>query len=572
MEAGRLNTITLRAGAAPDAPPRLVEVGPVTVVVGPNNGGKSTLLRDLAEFASHAARVFDPNFPNSFRAWPGGSVVGAASVGLPEGVSEVAAFLEAQAAHSPAMRGTMFSVTGGAAQLPPMPDDFSALFERGEAPLVGLMLLSRYVLSLGGRQRFALAQAQESGPLNDFPTSHWMAIERDRRLYEAVDEMISSAFDRHLALQTFNRAQLTPALGNSQVPEGLWQSTSQEALELQAQSQPLTELSDGVQVFCGLAAAVVTLPYLLLLIDEPEAFLHPTLSRRLGADLARITRMRDARMVAATHSVDFLLGCIDEVPETTVLRVGFGRGVASSHVIDAAEVARLGRDPLLRSTNALRALFAETAVVCEADSDRAFYEEINRRLLSTPGFSGAKDAEFINAQNWQTTAKIAAPLRAAGVPTAVVLDLDTLARDDTWSSLIEMACLSDADKNRLLGARASAGAAIKAAGSVDSDGPLIAKVRGLSGIEDDSARGTVQGAIDSLATIGIFVVDVGELERWLPQFRCTNKQTWVTDMFGCLGAASEATYVPPANADVWAFVGRIAHWLNDAHRAGMPQH
>lgn len=68
--------------------------------------------------------------------------------------------------------------------------------------------------------------------------------------------------------------------------------------------------------------------------------------------------------------------------------------------------------------------------MCEGDSDRAFYDEINRRLLRNG--QGSDDAIFLNARNWQTTTVIAEPLRRAGVPAAVVLDLDALLSDESW--------------------------------------------------------------------------------------------------------------------------------------------
>jgi hypothetical protein len=40
------------------------------------------------------------------------------------------------------------------------------------------------------------------------------------------------------------------------------------------------------------------------------------------------------------------------------------------------------RDPLLRSVGVLGALFYNGAVICEADADRALYQELNERLLA----------------------------------------------------------------------------------------------------------------------------------------------------------------------------------------------
>ena len=74
-------------------------------------------------------------------------------------------------------------------------------------------------------------------------------------------------------------------------------------------------------------------------------------------------------------------------------------------------------------------------MVCEADADRAFYEEINRRLTAS-GLGHVKDALFLNAVNKQTIRRIVKPLRQMGVPAVAVVDLDILKKDG-FNTLLE---------------------------------------------------------------------------------------------------------------------------------------
>lgn len=543
-----------------------MEVGPVTILVGPNNGGKSTALADLLQFAGHGG-----NQP--YQVWPGGKVISEAEVEGLDSVDEVTSFL-ADRTHS--VTDHHVELRAFSLQSPPGPGSGTIALGRPEidpantsGAIVAHRLLQHYTISLNGRQRFELASGRQSGALNGPPTSHWMAVERDDAIYAEVDAMVSAAFGQHLVMQTFQPPQIEPALSEASLSAEHRHSTSDDAINQQLAATPILQLSDGVQVFCGMIAAVAALPHLLLLVDEPEAFLHPTLCRRLGADLARIARERDARLVAATHSSDFLLGCLEEVPDTTVLRLDYRGGTATSFALEATKVAQLSRDPLLRSANALRALFARSAVVCEADADRAFYEEINRRLSEADGRHGATDAVFLNAQNWQTTVRISGPLRAAGVPAAVVVDLDTLVVDEPWAGFVAMGDPVPADRDRVLNARAAARDAINECGRAVPDAPLKVKSDGLDALTDEQ-RKVVDAAIAELESIGIFPVAVGELEGWLAQLGCTNKQTWVTDMLQRLGAPGDAAYVTPGPNDVWGFVERVAAWLEDPNRSGMP--
>jgi hypothetical protein len=563
----RIGEIKLRFGARPESGPTTVELGPVTVLVGPNNGGKSRTLGDLQEYAGRGNQSPMPG-------WDAGLIVETVSMDYPASLDESLDFLasrtEKRDEHQVQIRTFPFAIVGGGRDDGRLELLLSDLDPTQSSPeKVGAKLLGPHAIALNGRDRFNLAGGSQTGALDAPPTTHWMAIERDPAIYAQVNSMIHAAFERHLVIQTFRPPQLEPALSAEPVPENLRQSTNDDAVQFQKQATSLQEFSDGVKVYCGMVAALATVPHLLLLIDEPEAFLHPTLSRRLGANLARLARERDARMVCATHSSDFLLGCLSEVPQTTVIRLDYRRETPAAHLLHSNEVEKLSRDPLLRSADALDALFARSAVVCEADSDRAFYEEINRRLLETEGRTGALDPVFLNAQNWQTTLSLASPLRQAGVPAAVVLDLDTLAEDDIWPELVAMGKPSNEERDQILTARAAARDAIDECGRPAPGAPLRVKIDGLGALSEEQ-KATVDIAIEELARIGVFAVDVGELENWLPQLGCTNKQRWLTDMLTRLGAPDDGNYVPPGTGDVWAFVEQIARWLEDPARPGMP--
>ena len=60
------------------------------------------------------------------------------------------------------------------------------------------------------------------------------------------------------------------------------------------------------------------------------------------------------------------------------------------------------RNPLLRSTGVLNGLFYEFVVVTEADADRAFYQEMNERLLRFKPEWGIPNCLFLNAHGKHT--------------------------------------------------------------------------------------------------------------------------------------------------------------------------
>lgn len=144
---------------------------------------------------------------------------------------------------------------------------------------------------------------------------------------------------------------------------------------------PLEAQGDGIQTFTGLTAAVLSTDFRVLLIDEPEAFLHPPLARKLGLTLTELSADRDIQIFTATHSPDFLMGCFEAGTPVNVLRLTYDKEVATAHLLSPERLRDVTQDPLLRSSNVMSALFYKGAIVTEADTDRAFYQEINERLL-----------------------------------------------------------------------------------------------------------------------------------------------------------------------------------------------
>mgnify|MGYP003676154160 CR=1 FL=1 len=340
------------------------------------------------------------------------------------------------------------------------------------------------------------------------------------------------------------------------------QGLDQVARDFHKAAPLVSDLGDGVRTSVGLVSAVMSLPHRILLIDEPEAFLHPTLARRVGKVLASTARERNASLIVATHSSDFLMGCIQSAPDLRIVRLTYFKGQPTARTVEPTEITSLMQNPLLRSTNALRALFHRGVVISEADADRAFYEEINTRLLEDA--RGIEGGLFLNAQNWQTVPKIAFPLRKLGIPASAVLDFDVLRADslgDLWNLITAQ------DKNPLQSKFGQLKPIIQAIPKEDL------KANGIAAIPDAN-RPAVQSFLDSLAEHGVFIVPVGELECWLNALgvdKTNNKPLWLINMFQRLGDdPGAAAYVRAGAEDVWSFIEKIEQWIENPNRKGIP--
>jgi hypothetical protein len=214
----------------------------------------------------------------------------------------------------------------------------------------------------------------------------------------------------------------------------------------------------------------------------------------------------------------------------------------------------------------LSGLFYEFVVVAEADSDRAFYQEINERLLRLGPGSGIPNCLFINAQNKQTVQTIIRPLRELGIPTACIVDIDVLKEGGTvWTSLLTSAFVPPITHQSLSDLRG------KIKTRLELNGRDMKREGGIE-LLNDADKEAANNLLDQLRDYGIFVVRRGEVESWLVQLGASGHgPDWLIKIFERMGEDPEAAgYLAPSSDDVWSFLGEIKQWLTNANRRGVP--
>ena len=162
----------------------------------------------------------------------------------------------------------------------------------------------------------------------------------------------------------------------------------------------------------------------ILLLDEPEAFLHPPQARLLGAIIAK-EKSTTAQLFAATHSPDVLQGLISVAPEhLKVLRLQRDGNVNRVKELDKGLIQEISSDPLMQYSSVLSGVFHERVVICEADTDCMFYSS----LLNLPEVRGEQhpDVLFVHSNGKHRMASLAKALVSLDVPVQVVADLDVL--------------------------------------------------------------------------------------------------------------------------------------------------
>jgi predicted ATPase len=231
-----------------------------------------------------------------------------------------------------------------------------------------------------------------------------------------IQKLVKRAFGKAIKLDFTVPQRVLLRVGNdfSSIPPD-----PRDARQFMKQYEKLDDQGDGIRSFVGITNALLATKRNVLLIDEPEAFLHPPQAFRIGSFIAeQATSQR--QIILATHSVDLLRGILSKTTDVTILRIDRRSQTNYFNILDPSRLQELVNDPLLSSSRVLDGLFYSGVVVVEADSDGRFYQTASNKRKNNI------DLHFVNADNKQTVPRITTLYRDMGVRCAGIVDFDVL--------------------------------------------------------------------------------------------------------------------------------------------------
>lgn len=559
-----LSRLQLKSGSSPSQPPLDIQLSPVTIFVGPNNSGKSRALMEIEGW------VTQPQSPEGqvvnkieFEPW--------SITAIKEEISKI----EVEPELSESLGADYFLVSklkpqdNSAAKIRIHKQGFLADAQNPNGPhrhhYSGFLGL--FTLRLDGKSRLGLTDQQAAGDLQRTPPNHLAHLFLDNKAREEVRRVVFEAFGKYLVIDPthigYFRLRLSSRPPVDEREEKGWDSVSQA---FHREATLISNASDGVRAFVGMLTTLVAGEPKITLIDEPEAFLHPALCARLGKEITSVLTGTNRRLFVATHSASFLMGCVQGDAPINIVRLTYDYATSTARLLTKEKLTPLMRNPLLRSIGVLNALFYSAVIVTEADADRAFYQEINERLLLAKDPRGIEGCLFLNAQNKQTVWDIVRPLRELGIPTAGIVDIDVLKEGGAvWQKPMDGAFVPTLSHSALATERS---ALLKAFEATSKDMKRDGGINVLSPSDKEACT----NFFSKLSDYGIFVVATGEIESWLPNLSVSrNKATWLTTIFQAMGEdPNTAIYVRPTVGDVWGFIGNIRNWVASPTRKGIP--
>ncbi|WP_417359656.1 ATP-dependent nuclease [Galbibacter sp.] len=559
-----IDKIKLKSSSSQGQPNLEIELTPITVFVGPNNSGKSRVLIEIEKFSRKTVgQANDLILQNiSFTPLTKDEIESELEKikqkpNLNEAISEDEIII-----------GKVSSQDNSAKRIKVKSAEIIRIAQNPVQNYWYSSFLDLYTLRLDGTNRLNLLTEQSAGDLQATPTNHLSHLFIDNNLRKELRRIVYEAFGKYYVIDPTNIGKLRVRLSDREpLNEREEKSWENEAIEFHKKALLIDEASDGVKAFTGILTTLLAGDPKITLIDEPEAFLHPALSNKLGKEIGKSLRNSNKRLLVATHSSSFLMGCIQSSAPLNIIRLTYKNGFPTSRILPKDKILHLMRHPLLRSTGVLNGLFYESVIVTEADSDRAFYQEINERLLSQSDPRGISNCLFINAQNKQTVWQIVKPLRELGIPAVGIIDIDVLKEGgQVFAKLLEGSFIPQLNHQPFQNQRRSLYETLNATGQ-------NWKTQGGIDLLNGEDREACSNFLNQLVEYGVFVIQKGELESWLKSLNASGHgSNWLIDIFSKMGDNPESVnYIKPEPGDVWDYIGNVKNWIENTNRKGIPQ-
>jgi energy-coupling factor transporter ATP-binding protein EcfA2 len=560
MKRMKVSKLLFKAGSTPGTKPLEVTPGVVTIFVGPNNSGKSMSINELEK----SLRVSDNLH-----------VIDGIKIDYPENYEELEGIArEIETTPPPDHRGgnvilvqrfhlgrTPPPETVRELSLAQLENWFLDYKENGNDSQLRQGLVQFHSVKISGTQLSQLIENRDSGSFNGPPNNYLMNLHRNPELLRLVRKFCLAAFpDLYFIIDNVESSTLKMKMSRVDPDPITTDYRSPEGLEFHRNATELRNLGTGVQLFVGMVAALLGVNHRFVLLDDPDVFLHPPLARLFGHKLYETVKERNGQLFVATHSADFVYGCIEaskKDEDVVVIRLTYDSQTAGARELGKDSLRELKRYALLRATRVYQAFFHRGSIVTEGDDDRVFYEVLNGLLLEQN--EGLQDVQFIQAYGKDNVHSLVTPLRNIGVPTVAIVDFDALLDESTFQRILT-GCVRSTEAKQAF--ESLWNELIPKWKQIEVS---ELKMKGVS-ILSRRVKGKTMKLIGQLADHGFFVVPFGPMESWLKDFGITStKSRGVRDFL----MAIDKDQIQVGKGRVWGFMASIENWMKRPNRKGM---
>lgn len=542
----------------------------INVLVGPNNSGKSRFLKELRDYLSGDKRdikiinSIEHSYPESFSELDNAYNVTSKMVKdqygnwmLKSYSNKPAQGLDMTSSLESYFTRNMNTVGGS------WMEHFSGIIDRKDRTEFLNWYGSLFYQYIGTEERLTICKAQKNYGLDSSSTNYLSSFKYKDQLLNDLSCRIKQLFKKDICLdtQTLGDRLVFRVGDNFEYIKNPTNYSEDIAFRLFSESM-LDDQGDGLKSFVSTFLSLNHKENDILLLDEPEAFLHPPLARQLGEMIGDFDD-EEHTIFVATHSVEILKGILSKNQNVNVIRITRSKNNKNAiMVLDQDVLNTILQDPLLRVSRVLEGIFCEKVIITEAEADELVYQELTEKLISESGVF------FAHGQNKQTLVPIAELYQKIGVGYEVITDFDVLRVPSEFYKFLAIMPIEENEKQRIKSYAEKLREIID--GSVDVNGMSKEEaeqakkakrneVYHKQGVRffEERLRTKIRETLDYLSGYHLHILETGELETLLEEYDIgyKEKKIWVVDAINKIAELTDEDFKPESK--VYQFVHKV---------------
>lgn len=345
--------------------------------------------------------------------------------------------------------------------------------------------------------------------LEQCPTDQTAKLFCDDKGLESLNDTLFKVFGFRVGFDNIRQAKaylrIKPEAAN---PEGL--SSEIEKSHWWEQNSPkIADQGDGIKAFLKLLMTLQDNAVNVVFVDEPETFLHPPQRRAIGEAIVSAVN-KGKQVFVATHDADVVRGLLTGDFSPNVLYLNIANGKHAVEHIDLTSLVDCGTSSKsfskhgvqMLNERVINSLFFDKAVLVESENDRLIYELFCQQRL----YAEYQGRCFIGLNGSDTVLNLFDLMKLSGMSVCCIVDIDFLLSKDLCSKAVNVS------NPKLRENHVAFSSELHRYNEYERLKKEI-KARGLDALEGD-VRNRAGELMRGYASQGIYIVQAGELESW----------------------------------------------------------
>lgn len=391
---------------------------------------------------------------------------------------------------------------------------------------------------LGTEEKLLMCKRQKQYGLQDHNTNFLSEVQFNSKLLDELSNYTKTMFNKDIYLDRFSWGEsiLFRVGDNFDFIRNARRNDSEVEIKLKDYNA-LDNEGDGIKSFVTNYIALNMNDKNILLLDEPESFLHPPLAKQLGEIIAK-SSSENKQIFISTHSADLLKGILSVNKDINIIRITRDKEFNQFNLLKKEAIEQIISNPMLLSSNILNGLFCEKVYICEAESDEEFFQSLHDKI------NLYDNAFFTHGKNKQTLKDISKIYNTLSIPNYRIYDFDILKDEDFNKALNTF--INEQEKNKYIEIRKKVNEVLKEESYANG---------GINDIKEDELRNMVINMFNDLKKSKIIILEYGCLESTLDDLGIKytkNKNKWFEKAMGLVYESSN-DIIESSNIYKWIF-------------------